>query len=112
VNKKQNLASTKRARIKDIKIQGSKTHESKASKISTSEVLGAEGSPSASFGAEVLKESISSRRFLFLSKLGSSELAGGDDEVEPPSSQETSASSPSWPLSASGASEAAEEGSA
>jgi hypothetical protein len=92
--------------------KSSKTHESSASNIS---IIGApteEVSPDASFGAEVLEESNSSRRFLFLSRLGSSEKVGGGDKVDPLSSREVSASSPSWPSSASGASEAAEAGSA
>jgi hypothetical protein len=92
--------------------ESSKTYESRASKISKPEVSAGAGSPDASFGAEVLKEINSSRRFLFLSILGSSEKAGGSDEVDPLSSREISASPPSWPSSASGASEAAETGSA
>jgi hypothetical protein len=67
--------------------------------------LGAEGFPSAFFGADVLEERSSSRCFLFLSRLGSSKIAGGGDVVELLSSRETSASSSSWPPSASGASE-------
>jgi hypothetical protein len=45
---------------------------------------------------EVLEEVKSSRRFLFFSRLFSLELAEGGDEVEPLSSQEFLASSPSW----------------
>jgi hypothetical protein len=82
LKRENNLALTKRERTEDIKIRVSKTHESKASKISTSEALGVEGSPGAFFGAEVLEESSSSRHFLFLSKLGSSKLAGEGDKVE------------------------------
>jgi hypothetical protein len=47
------------------------------SNISRVEALAEEGFPGASFGEEVLKESRSSRRFLFLSRLGSLEFAGG-----------------------------------
>jgi hypothetical protein len=73
--------------------------------------LGAEGSLAAFFGAEVLEERSSLRHFLFLSRLGSSEIAGGGVVVELLSSRETLASSPSWPSLASGASEVAEIGS-
>jgi hypothetical protein len=93
-------------------IKSSKTHESSASNISITGALAEEVSPGASFGEEVLEESNSSRRFLFLSRLGSSEKAGGGDKVDPHSSREILASSPSWPSSASGASEAVEAGSA
>jgi hypothetical protein len=72
--------------------------------------LGAEGYPIAFLGAEVLEEKSSSTCFLFLSRLGSSECVGGGDIVELSSSSKTSASSPSWLSSASGASEAAETG--
>jgi hypothetical protein len=65
-----------------------------------------------SWGAEVLEERSSSTCFLFLSRLGSSECAGGGDIVELLSSSKTLASSPSWLLSASGALEVAETGSA
>jgi hypothetical protein len=82
------------------------------SNISRAEALADKGSPSASFREEVLEESKSSRRFLFLSRLGYLEFTGGGDEVEPLSSRETLASSLSWPSLASGASEAAEAGSA
>jgi hypothetical protein len=92
--------------------KSSKTHEYSASNISITGALEEEVSPGASFREEVLEESNSSRCFLFLSRLGSSEKAGGGDEVDPLSSQEISASSPSWSSSASGASEAAEVGSA
>jgi hypothetical protein len=61
---------------------------------------------------EVLEEVKTSRCFLFFSRLFSSELAGGGDEVGALSSQEFSASSPSWLSSASGASKIAESGSA
>jgi hypothetical protein len=60
---------------------------------------------------EVLEEMNSSTRFLFLSRLGSSESAGGGDVVELVPSIKSSASSPSWLSSASGASEVAEAGS-
>jgi hypothetical protein len=100
-----------RKRIKDKKLKSAKTYESKRSKISISS-LGAEGSPTAALEAEVLEERSSSTRFLFLSRLGSSECAGGCDVVELVPSSESSASSPSWLSSASGASDAAETGSA
>jgi hypothetical protein len=54
--------------------------------------LGAEGSPAAFFVAEVLEERSSSRCFLFLSRLGSSEIAGGGNIGELLSSRETLAS--------------------
>jgi hypothetical protein len=92
--------------------KSSKTHESSASNISITGALAEEVSPGASFGEEVLEESNSSRHFLFLSRLGSSEKAGGGDEVDLLSSREISASSLSWPSSALGASEVAEAGSA
>jgi hypothetical protein len=76
------------------------------------ERLGAEGSPTAALEVEVLEERSSSTCFLFLSRLGSSECAGGGDIVELSSFSETLASSPSWLSSASGASEVAEIGSA
>jgi hypothetical protein len=91
--------------------KSSKTHESSASKISITGALAEEVSLGASFGEEVLKESNSSRRFLLLFRVGSLEKAGGGDKVDPLSSQEILASSPSWPSSASGASEAVEAGS-
>jgi hypothetical protein len=75
--------------------KSSKTHESRASNISITGALAEEVSPRASFGEEVLKEINSSRRLLFLSRLGSSEQARGGDVVELLSSRETSASSPS-----------------
>jgi hypothetical protein len=77
----------------DTKI--SKTHESSASNISITRALAEEVSPGASFGEEVLEEINSLRRFLFLSRLGSSEKAGGGDEVDLLSSREILASSPS-----------------
>jgi hypothetical protein len=73
------LESTKRVIVKGRKVWGSKTHELRASNISRSEALAVEGSPGASFGVEVLEESSSSKCFLFLSRLGSPELAGGGD---------------------------------
>jgi hypothetical protein len=76
------------------------------------EGLGAEGSLAAFLGEEILKERSSSTRFLFFSRLGSSEYAGGGDVVELFSSSETLASSPSWLSSASGALEVGETGSA
>jgi hypothetical protein len=109
--KKQNLASTKKGKNYKCKDSSQQNYESKASKFLTSEVLGAEGSHGASLLVEVLKESSSSTRFLFLSRPGSSETAGEGDEVELLSSREISASSPSWQSSALGASEAAEAGS-
>jgi hypothetical protein len=75
--------------------KNSKTHESSAPNISITGALAEEVSPGASFGAEVLEESNWSRCFLFLSRLGSSEKARGGDEVDPLSSWEISASSPS-----------------
>jgi hypothetical protein len=63
-------------------------------------------------GVEVLEEKSYSTRFLFLSRLGSSECAGGGDVVELVPSSESSASSPSWLSTALGASDAAETGSA
>jgi hypothetical protein len=78
----------------------SKTHESSASNISITGAWAEEVSPDASVEEEVLEESNSSRCFLFLSRLGSPEFAGGGDEVEPLSSRETLASSLSWPSSA------------
>jgi hypothetical protein len=92
--------------------KSSKTHESSASNISITGALKEEASPGASFREEVLEEINSSRCFLFLSRLGSSEQAGGGDEVDPLSSREILASSLSWQTSASGASEVAEAGSA
>jgi hypothetical protein len=92
--------------------ESSKTYESRASNISKSEVSVGADSPGASFRAEVLEEINSSRHFLFLSRLGSSEKVGGGNKVDPLSSWETLASSPSWSSSASGASEEAETGSA
>jgi hypothetical protein len=56
--------------------KSSKTHESSASNISITRALAEEVSPGASFKAEELEEINSSRRFLFLSRLGSSEQAG------------------------------------
>jgi hypothetical protein len=103
--------SKQRKRIKDKILKSAKTHESKRSKISISS-LGAEGSPTAALEAEVLEERSSSTHFLFLSRLGSSEYTGGGDVVELVPSSESSASSPSWLPSASGASDAAETGSA
>jgi hypothetical protein len=94
----------------DTKI--SKTHESSTSNISIIGALAEEVSLGTSFREEVLEESNSSRHFLFLSRLGSLEKAGGGNKVDPLSSQEISASSLSWPSSASGALEAAEVGSA
>jgi hypothetical protein len=61
---------------------------------------------------KVLKEMNSLTCFLFLSRLGSSESAGGGDVVELVPSNKSSASSPSWLSLASGASEVAEAGSA
>jgi hypothetical protein len=90
--------------------ESSKTYESRASNILKPEVSAGAGSPDASFGAEVLEEINLSRCFLFLSRLGSSEKAGGGDEVDLLSSWEIAASPPSWPSSALGASEAAETG--
>jgi hypothetical protein len=72
--------------------KSSKTHESSASNISITRALAEEVFPGAPFRAEVLKEINSSRHFLFLSRLGSSEQAGGGDEVDPLSSWEISAS--------------------
>jgi hypothetical protein len=95
-----------------VDTKSSKTHESSASNISKTGALAEEVSPGASFGEEVLEESNSSRCFLFLSRLGSLEKARGGNKVDPLSSQEVSASSPSWPSPASGALEAAEAGSA
>jgi hypothetical protein len=63
--------------------KSSKTHESSASNISITGALAEEVSPGASFEEEVLEESNSSRYFLFLSRLGSSEKAGGGDKVDP-----------------------------
>jgi hypothetical protein len=103
--------SKERKRIKDKILKVRKTHESKRSKISISS-LGAEGSLTTSLEAEVLKERSSSTRFLFLSRLRSSECAGGGDVVELVPSSESLASSPSWLSSASGASDVAETGSA
>jgi hypothetical protein len=105
------LLKVERKQIKDKLFKSVKTHKSKRSKISISP-LGAEGSPTAALEAEVLKERNSSIRFLFLSRLGSSECARGGDVVELVPSSESSASSPSWLSSASGASDAAEIGSA
>jgi hypothetical protein len=62
--------------------KSSKTHESSVSNISITGALAEEVSPGASFGAEVLEESNSSRCFLFLSRLGSLEKAGGGDKVD------------------------------
>jgi hypothetical protein len=59
---------------------------------------------------EVLKEMNSSACFLFLSRLGSSESAGGGDVFELVLSRESLASSSSWLSSASGASDATEIG--
>jgi hypothetical protein len=87
------------------------THESRRSKISTSSPR-TEASPVTFLGAEVLEEKSSSTHFLFLSRLGSSECAGGGDVVELVPSSESSASSLSWLSSASGASDAAETGTA
>jgi hypothetical protein len=103
--------SKERKQIKDKILKSAKTHESKRSKISISS-LGAEGSPTAAMEAEVLEERSSSTHFLFLSRLRSSECAGGGDIVELVPSSESSTSSPSWLSSASGASDAAETGSA
>jgi hypothetical protein len=99
-----------RKRIKDKKLKSAKTYESKRSKNSISS-LGAEGSPTAALEAEVLEERSSSMCFLFLSRLGSSECAGGGNVVELVPSSESLASSPSWLSSASGASDTAETGS-
>jgi hypothetical protein len=103
--------SKERKRIKDKILKSAKTHESKRSKISISS-LGGEGSSIAVLEAEVLEERSSSTRFLFLSRLGSFECTGGGGIVELVPSSESSASSPSWLSSASGASDAAETGSA
>jgi hypothetical protein len=62
-------------------------------------------------GAEELEEIISSTRFIFFSRLGSWECAGGGDIVELVPSIESLAASPSWLSSASGATDAAEIGS-
>jgi hypothetical protein len=72
--------------------------------------LGAEGSPIVALEAEVLKEMNSLTRFLFLSRLGYSECAGGGNVVELVLSSESSASSSSWLSLASGALDAAETG--
>jgi hypothetical protein len=71
---------------KSMDTKSSKTHESSTSKISIIGALAEEVSPGASFRAEVLKVINSSRCFLFLSRLGSSEQARGGDEVDPLSS--------------------------
>jgi hypothetical protein len=73
---------------KGMDTKSSKTHESSASNISITGALAEEVSPSASFGEEVLEKSNSSRRFLSLSRIGSSEKAGGGDKVGPLSSRE------------------------
>jgi hypothetical protein len=66
-HKSKEKEASKRENFKSVK-----THESKRSKSSSSS-LGAEGSQRAALEAEVLEEMISSTRFLFLSRLGSSE---------------------------------------
>jgi hypothetical protein len=63
--------------------------------------------PATILWAMVLEKASSSTRFLFLSMPRSSESAGGGDVVELVSSYDSSASSPSWISSASGASDAA-----
>jgi hypothetical protein len=87
------------------------THDAMRSKNSTSSSrTGA--SVAAVLGAEVLDEVSSSTRFLFLSTLVSSESAGGGDDVELVFSPDSSASSPYWFSSASGASDTMEARSA
>jgi hypothetical protein len=69
---KTSYKSKEKEASKRENFKSAKTHESKRSKSSLSS-LGAEGSQTAALEAEVLKEMITSTRFLFLSRLGSSE---------------------------------------
>jgi hypothetical protein len=79
------------------------TYDASKSKYSTSSAI--TGALSA---ATELEEAISSTRFRFLSTSTFSVVAGGDDVDELVSSSDSSISSSSWLLSASGASDTGE----
>jgi hypothetical protein len=109
-NRKQVLYNPKERSKENNGTRGN-TYESIRSKNSTpSSSKGA--SAAAVFCAEVLEDVKSSTSFLFLSAPVSLDSTGGGDVIELVSSSDSSASSPSWFSSASGASNTMEARSA